>query len=85
MYPDALYDAQISGSVMVEFIVTASGQVDPDRISVVYTTHPGFVDSVREALENAVYQPAFRGNFPVHQLVLHEFQFVPTVDTRRKR
>lgn len=85
MYPDALFDAQVSGSVMVEFIVTATGQVDRDRISIVYTTHPGFVDSVREALETAVYQPAIRGNFPVHQLVQHEFQFVPTVDARRKK
>ena len=85
MFPDALYDAQVSGSVMVEFIVTASGQVDRDRISIVYTTHPGFVESVREALETAVYQPAIRGNFPVHQLVQHEFQFVPTVDARRKK
>lgn len=83
MYPDALYDAQVSGSVMVEFIVTATGEIDPDRISVVYATHPGFVDSVRRALEDAVYVPAIRGGYPVHQVVQHEFQFVP--DGKRKR
>ena len=77
MYPDALYEAQISGSVMVEFIVTASGEVDPDRISVVYATHPGFVETVREALATAIYVPAIRGGFPVHQVVQHEFQFIP--------
>jgi hypothetical protein len=82
-YPDALYDAQVSGSVMVEFIVTATGDIDPDRISVVYATHPGFVESVRRALEEAMYVPAFRGGYPVHQVVQHEFQFVP--DGKRRR
>ena len=82
-YPDALYDAQVGGSVMVEFIVTASGEIDTDRISVVYATHPGFVESVRRALEDAVYVPALRGGYPVHQVVQHEFQFVP--DGRKRR
>jgi hypothetical protein len=84
MYPDALYDAQISGSVMVEFIVTATGEIDSDRISVVFATHPGFVEPVRQALEDAVYVPAMRGGFPVHQVVLHEFQFVPDSNRRRR-
>lgn len=83
-YPDALYEAQVSGSVMVEFIVTASGEVDPDRISVVFATHPGFVDPVRRALEDAIYVPAIRGGFPVHQVVQHEFVFVPDANRRRK-
>jgi hypothetical protein len=83
-YPDALYDAQITGSVMVEFIVTASGEVDPDRISIVYGTHPGFVDAVKLALEDAVYVPAIRGGFPVYQLMQHEFQFVPGASRRRR-
>ena len=82
-YPDDLYDAQLGGSVMVEFIVTASGEVDPDRISVVFATHPGFVEPVRLALETAKYIPALRGNYPVHQYVQHEFHFVP--DTTRRR
>ncbi len=84
MYPDALYDAQISGSVMVEFIVTASGEVDSDRISIVYATHPGFVDAVRRALEDAIYVPAVRGGYPVHQVVQHEFQFTADGTRRRK-
>ena len=83
MYPDALFDAQVGGSVMVEFIVTSSGEVDSDRISVVFATHPGFVDSVRHALDGAVYVPAIRGGFPVHQVVQREFQFVP--DAKRRR
>jgi hypothetical protein len=83
MYPDALFDAQVGGSVMVEFIVTSSGEIDSDRISVVFATHPGFVDSVRHALDGAAYVPAIRGGFPVHQVVQREFQFVP--DGKRRR
>jgi TonB family protein len=82
-YPDALYDAQVGGSVMVEFIVTSDGEVDTDRISVVFATHPGFVDAVRHALETAIYVPAIRGGYPVHQVVQHEFQFVPDGKKRR--
>jgi TonB family protein len=82
-YPDALYDAQVGGSVMVEFIVTSDGEVDTDRISVVFATHPGFVDAVRRALETAIYMPAIRGGYPVHQVVQHEFQFVPDGKKRR--
>jgi TonB family protein len=84
MYPDALYEAQVGGSVMVEFIVTSTGEVDSDRISVVYATHPGFIESVRRALEDAVYVPAVRGGYPVHQVVQHEFQFMPDSNRRRK-
>jgi hypothetical protein len=58
--------------------------VDPDRISVVFATHPGFVDPVRQALEDAIYVPAIRGGFPVHQVVQHEFVFVPDARSRRK-
>jgi hypothetical protein len=85
VYPDALFDAQVGGSVMVEFIVTATGEVDPERISVVFATHPGFIEPVRHALEDAIYVPAVRGGYPVHQVVQHEFQFVPDGSTRRRR
>jgi hypothetical protein len=85
VYPDALFDAAVNGSVMVEFIVTATGEVDPDRISVVFATHPGFVDPVRRALESAIYVPAIRGGYPVHQVVQHEFQFVSEGSQRKRR
>ena len=85
VYPDALYDAQVSGSVMVEFIVTPLGVVDPDKISIVTATHPDFVHAVRAALEGAAYAPAMRGGYAVHQLVQHEFQFVPDAGARRRK
>jgi hypothetical protein len=84
MYPDELYDAQVSGAVLVEFIVMPSGEVDPDRISLVYATHPGFIDAVKSALEVAKFVPAIRGGYPVHQLLQHEFRFEPDVGRRRR-
>lgn len=84
VYPDALYEAQIAGKVMIEFIVTASGEVDTERLSVVFATHPDFVESVKRALEDAVYIPGIRGGYPVHQVVLHEFKFVPDSSKRRR-
>lgn len=84
VYPDALLDALVAGSVMAEFIVTPMGAIDPDRVSVVFATHPQFAEAVRAALETAVYVPAFRGGYPVHQVVQHEFRFVPDT-ARRKR
>lgn len=84
-FPDALFDAQIGGSVMVEFIVTSTGEVDSERIGIVFASHPGFVDAVRRALEDAIYVPALRGGYPVHQVVQHEFQFVPDATARRRR
>lgn len=84
VYPDALHDAQVSGSVMVEFIVTPMGSVDTERVAVVFSTHPDFAQAVRNALESASYVPATKGGYPVHQVVQHEFQFVPD-SSRRKR
>jgi len=71
--------------VTVEFIVTPSGVVDPDRISIVTATHPDFVAAVRAALETAMYAPAMRGGYAVHQLVLHEFLFVPDGSARKRK
>lgn len=85
VYPEALYDAQVSGSVMAEFIVAATGEVDIERIAIVFASHPAFADAVRTALENAMYVPALRGGYPVHQVVQHEFVFVPDSSVRRRR
>ncbi len=85
IYPDELLDNEISGTVMVEFIVDPTGQVDTDRLSVVFATHPEFVRAVREALENAIYIPAVKDGNPVHQLVQHEFRFIPDTAQIGKR
>jgi Gram-negative bacterial TonB protein C-terminal/TonB-dependent Receptor Plug Domain len=82
-YPDALLDAEIGGRVMAEFIVNPMGEVDVERLNIVFATHPALAEAVRHALETAVYIPAIKGGYPVHQVVQHEFVFRP--DSGRKK
>lgn len=82
-YPDELHDDGVSGSVMAEFVVEASGQVNPETLNVVFASHPLFAESVQEALREAIYMPATRKGYPVRQVVQHEFKFVP--DTGKKK
>lgn len=82
-YPDQLHDDGVSGSVLAEFVVEASGEVNPITLSVVFASHPLFAESVQEALREAIYSPAVRQGYPVRQVVQHEFRFVP--DTSRKK
>lgn len=83
LYPDNLHEEGIPGSVMAEFVVGASGQVDPESFSVVFSSHPAFTDAVLRALSDAVYVPAVRKGYPVPQVVQHEFKFIP--DSARKK
>jgi hypothetical protein len=84
MYPDALFDAGIGGSVMAEFVVDGLGQVNLDTYSVVFATNPAFSDAVQRALKDAVYVPAIRKGYPVMQVVQHEFKFLPDSTHRRR-
>lgn len=84
VYPDRLHEDGIPGSVMAEFVVGASGQVDPQSFSVVFSSHPAFTEAVQRALSEAVYVPAVRKGYPVPQVVQHEFKFVPDGSRKRK-
>jgi hypothetical protein len=84
VYPDALHDGGVSGSVMAEFVVETSGEVNVETMSIVSSSHPLFAAAVQEALREAVYVPAIRGGYPVRQVVQHEFKFVPDSAGRRK-
>lgn len=84
IYPDALHDARISGTVLAEFVVDPIGQVAPTTLSVVFASHPDFAQAVRDALAEATYFPAMRQGVPVFQVVHREFKFIPD-STRRRR
>ena len=43
------------------------------------------VDAVRAALQGAVYSPAVRGGYPVHQYVQREFHFVADAGAKRRK
>jgi hypothetical protein len=85
IYPDALFDAGIGGSVLAEFIVDSDGSVNLETFSVIVASHPSFTDAVQRALEQAIYIPAVRQGYPVQQVVQHEFKFVPDATARRKQ
>ncbi|HEX7123425.1 MAG TPA: carboxypeptidase regulatory-like domain-containing protein [Gemmatimonadaceae bacterium] len=83
-YPDQLHDDGVSGTVLAEFVVEASGEVNPQTVSVVFASHPLFGQAVEEALREAIYSPAVRQGYPVRQVVQHEFRFVPDSNSRKK-
>ncbi len=83
-YPEALFQAGTAGSVLAQFVVDASGQVNVDTFSLVYSTNPEFTDAVVNALRGAVYVPAVKNGYPVQQVVQREFRFEPDTTARRK-
>lgn len=84
VYPDALHEGGVSGSVLAEFVVEESGQVNVDMMSIVFSSHPSFASAVQEALREAIYIPAIRQGYPVRQVVQHEFKFVPDTMGKKK-
>ncbi len=76
-YPDSLFQAKISGRVLVEFVVDESGKVQPETFSVVTATHRAFIEPVKEAILQQRYIPAKRGGKTVSQVVQQPFEFAP--------
>jgi TonB family protein len=74
-YPDALRSVNVTGEVMVQYIVDARGRVEPGSIKILSTTHPLFGEAVRRALLEARYRPAQAGGENVRQLVEQPFIF----------
>ena len=74
-YPEALRSVNVTGEVMVQYIVDAKGRVEPGSIRVLSSTHKLFADAVRTALLSARYRPAQVGGQSVRQLVEQPFIF----------
>lgn len=85
-YPDAMFTAGISGSVIAEFVVDSTGEVDIDDFNVLSSSDPLFTESVRQALRYAQFYPAVRQGRPVRQVVQLPFHFVynPSAGARRE-
>jgi hypothetical protein len=85
VYPDSLYEHAVPGTVIAEFVVDITGEVNVDTYNVVATTHPLFAESVRRVLKQAQFAPAMKQGHPVMQVVHQPFYFVPdTLLARRK-
>ena len=85
LYPDALFESQTSGRVLTEFVVSEAGIIVMDTFSAITTTHPDFIEPVREALRQQRFTPAQRHGKSVQQVVQQLFEFIPDSTARRKR
>ncbi|MEO7458057.1 MAG: TonB family protein, partial [Gemmatimonadaceae bacterium] len=74
-YPESLRSVGVQGVVVLRFIVSADGKVEPGSIEVVSTTHKLFADAVRAALLNTRFRPAEAAGSKVRQLVEQNFTF----------
>lgn len=78
VYPDSLFQAQVTGKVVARFVVDSSGRVEPQTVAIVSTTDSLFEAAVRAAIVGARFTPARLGNRPVRQLVVMPFEFKPS-------
>ncbi len=85
VYPDALFDEQVPGRLLAEFIVGIDGTVIIETFSAVTTTHAELVDPVRRALSTQRFMPAIRQGKAVQQVVQLPFVFVPDSTSKRRR
>jgi periplasmic protein TonB len=74
-YPIELRSANVEGSVLVQFVVDASGMADTTTIKVLKSTHDLFTSSVRATIPFIHFTPAEVGGRKVKQLVQMPFQF----------
>jgi protein TonB len=58
VYPPALRDAGVGGTVTLRFIVLRSGAVDPESVEVVDATHPDFAAGAAIAVRILQFRPA---------------------------
>jgi TonB family protein len=76
-YPPELFAKGVGGSVLAEFVVDTSGNVESETINLVSSTDPLFSAAVLRSLPSARYVPAMKGGKAVRQVVHQPYRFVP--------
>lgn len=74
-YPPELYANKISGSLTAEFVVDATGKVEPETFTVVMTNHRLLGTAVARALDESLFVPAMKDGQAVRQFVRQRFDF----------
>jgi RNA polymerase sigma factor (sigma-70 family) len=74
-YPAALREANIPGSVVVEFVIDRTGRVADARV--VKSTHPDFEPPTLAALSEWRFTPGLKGGRQVNTRVTQAFQYEP--------
>jgi TonB family protein len=75
VYPQPLFVARVSGTVVAEFVVDTNGRIEDGTFGIVSSTNPLFSEAVRQALQSAIYTPAIRHGSAVRQVVQQPFDF----------
>jgi hypothetical protein len=82
VYPDSLLAYGITGKVVAEFVVEATGLVNPLSVTMVSASSPEFYEAVRAALIASKFTPARKDGKPVRQVMLAPFEFGPAPDRK---
>ncbi|WP_411278733.1 TonB-dependent receptor plug domain-containing protein [Gemmatimonas sp.] len=84
-YPDSLFDAQVAGELIAEFVVGTNGSAVMETFNAMTTTHRSLVEPVRRAVREQRFVPAMRKGRVVQQVMQLPFTFVPDSTARRRR
>lgn len=77
VYPDSLWREKASGSVTLEFVVDARGNLNWSTVHVLAESHPSFTRAVMEGLARTRWAPAVKQGRRVAQLVVLPVEFAP--------
>ena len=75
VYPPDLVASKTTGSVVAEFVVSETGEIERGSIGIVTASHPLFAEAAIKAVSAARYTPAMKGGVAVRQLVQQPFSF----------
>lgn len=84
-YPDSLFDAQVAGELIAEFVVGTNGEAVMETFNSITTTDRSLVEPVRRAVREQRFVPAVRKGRVVQQVMQLPFRFVPDSTARRRR
>jgi periplasmic protein TonB len=75
-YPKHLEAAGLQGRVLVEFVIDATGHVEPGSVRSLESTHPAFEAAAQKAMLGSLFKPARWSGHPVRQLTRQSVRFV---------
>jgi TonB family protein len=73
--PDSLQSMEISGAVVIQFVIDAEGHVEPESVEIVESPHEGLNEPVKQMFLGAVYTPAQFDGKPVRMRIRQSMSF----------
>ena len=75
VYPPDLVASRTNGTVVAEFVVSATGEIEKGSVGIVTATNALFAEAAVKSLLDAHYVPAIKAGAAVRQLVQQPFSF----------